>query len=236
MTPWYKGPLLSLDTETTGVDVFEDRMVTCNMTYSYNNGITPDYVANWMVDPGVEIPEGASNVHGVTTEIAQRDGGDPFEALKNIANHLKNWDSLGFPVVIFNAAYDASLLNAEFDRYGISRPTNWDRVIDPLVLDKGLDPFRKGSRKLIDMARHYGIELSEDDAHSADFDAGASVQIARKIGELWEIDAPIEEIQAQQKIWKKKQAAGFQRYKRELDNDQTLIINGEWPFQTKDAS
>lgn len=235
-TPWYELPLLSLDTETTGVDVFEDRIVTCNITYDYNNGITAPYIANWIINPGVEIPEGAAAVHGISTEYAQEHGGDPREVLLNIHQHIKNWDDLGFPFVIYNASFDASLLNSEFDRYGLPRPTEWTRVIDPLVLDKGLDPFRKGSRKLIDTARHYGIELSEDDAHSADFDAMASVKIAREIGRQFEIDVPVEEVHAQQVIWKRKQSAGFQKYKRQLENDNTIVINDEWPFQTKVAS
>lgn len=232
-TPYYEQPLLSLDTETTGVDVFTDRMVTCNMTYDYNNGITPHYVANWIVNPGVEIPQGASDVHGITTEIAQRDGGDPREALWNIATHLKNWEDLGFPVVIYNAAFDASLLNAEFDRYSIPRPTSWGRVIDPLVLDKGVEPYRRGSRKLVDTARHYGIELSEENAHSADFDALASLGIARAIGRKYEIDSPIEEVHAQQVIWKKLQAESFQKYLREKKGEHDAVINTEWPYQTQ---
>lgn len=231
-TPYYDLPLLSLDTETTGVDAFNDRMVTCNMTYDYANGITPHYIANWLVDPGVEIPTGASDVHGITTEIAKRDGGDPYLALLNIAQHLKSWDELGFPVVIYNASFDTTLLNAEFDRHGIPRPTTWSRVIDPLVLDKGVDPFRKGSRKLIDTARHYGINLSEEQAHSADFDAMASLGIAREIGRKYDIDSPIEEVHAQQVIWKAKQAESFQRYLRNKENDQTIVIDGSWPYQT----
>jgi DNA polymerase-3 subunit epsilon len=206
------------------------------MTYDYNNGITPHYVANWIVNPGIEIPTGASDVHGITTAIAQRDGGDPREALLNIAMHLKNWDDLGFPVVIYNAPFDATLLNAEFDRHGIPRPTQWTRVIDPLVLDKGVEKFRRGSRKLIDTARHYGIELSEENAHSADFDALASLGIARAIGRKFQIDSPIEEVQEQQVIWKKLQSESFQDYLRTKKNEPDAVVNGEWPYQTKVAA
>jgi DNA polymerase-3 subunit epsilon len=206
------------------------------MTYDYHNGTTPHYVANWLINPGVEIPTGASDVHGITTEIAQRDGGDPREALWNIATHLKNWDDLGFPIVIYNASFDASLLNAEFDRHGIPRPTTWSRVIDPLVLDKGVEPYRRGSRKLVDTARHYGIELSEENAHSADFDALASLGIARAIGRKYQIDSPIEEVHAQQILWKKLQAESFQKYLREKKDEPDAVINGEWPYQTKEAA
>jgi DNA polymerase-3 subunit epsilon len=235
-TPYYEMPLLSLDTETTGIDVFNDRVVTCNITYDYPDGREP-FIADWIINPGVSIPQGASDVHGITDEIAQRDGGDPFTVLTNIAEHLKNWGNLGLPYVIYNASFDTTILMAEFARYGIPQPTDWYCVIDPLVLDKGVEPYRRGSRKLIDTARHYGIELSEEDAHSANFDSMASVKIARAIGRKYEIDSPLEEVHAQQVIWKKKQAQGLQDYFRKSKNDPTIVINGEWPYQTtKDAA
>ena len=37
-------------------------------------------------------------------------------------------------------------------------------VVDTFVLDKAVDTYRKGSRKLIDVARHYGVELTEAEA------------------------------------------------------------------------
>ena len=236
MTVWYEGPLLSLDTETTGVDVFTDRIVTCNITYDAP-GQEP-VICNWMINPGIDIAEGASAVHGITNEVAREQGGNPYDVLNNIADHLRNWDKLGHPVVIYNASFDASLLVTEFDRYGIPSPTNFDRVIDPLVLDKELDKYRKGSRKLIDTARYYGIELSEEDAHSADFDAMASVKISRAIGRKFEIDVPIEEVHAMQKQFKARQAASFQDYLRKKRDeegnlvDPSAIINQEWPIQT----
>lgn len=234
MTVWYDGPLLSLDTETTGVDVFVDRIVTCNITYDVP-GQEP-YIANWMINPGIEIAGGASAVHGITNEVAQRDGGDPYEVLSNIAEHLRNWDKLGHPVVIYNASFDASLLAVEFDRYGVPSPTGFDRVIDPYVLDKALDPYRKGSRKLIDTARHYGVELSEENAHSADFDSMASVMVSRTLGRKYGIDAPIEEVHAMQVKAKAKQAVSLQAYLRKKENDNTIVINPQWPVQTKDTN
>jgi DNA polymerase-3 subunit epsilon len=104
------------------------------------------------------------------------------------------------------------------------------------VLDKGVDPYRRGSRKLIDTARHYGIQLSEENAHSADFDAMASLGISRAIGRKYEIDSPIEEVHAQQIIWKKMQAESFQKYLREKKDEPDAVINGEWPYQTKVAA
>lgn len=229
-TPYYKLPLLSLDTETTGVDSFNDRVVTCNITYDYGvEGSTPK-IYDWIANPGVPIPEGASDVHGITDEIAQRDGADPHFALSNIAEHLNAWGDLKLPIVVYNAPFDITLLIAEFERYGIECTNPFDRVIDPLVLDKGLDPYRKGSRKLTDTALHYGIIL--ENAHSADADSMASVLIARAIGEKFEIDSPIAEVHETQKMWKARQAASFEKYLRK-SKDPEAVINREWPYMTK---
>ncbi len=71
---WNAGPFLAFDTETTGVDVENDRVVTACLIK-----IVPGQLAetrNWLIDPGVEIPEAATAVHGVDTEKARNDGED----------------------------------------------------------------------------------------------------------------------------------------------------------------
>jgi hypothetical protein len=78
--------------------------------------------------------------------------------------------------------------------------------------------------------------LSEENAHSADFDALASLGIARALGRKYEIDSPIEEVHAQQVIWKKLQAESFQKYLREKKGEHDAVINTEWPYQTKEAA
>lgn len=235
-TPYYELPLLSLDTETTGIDVFNDRVVTCNITYDYPDG-RPEYICDWLINPGVNIPEGASEVHGVTNEIAQQNGMPPELGLQSIADHLNIWDSYELPIVIYNAPYDITLLRSEFDRYGINCTSKFDRVIDPLVLDKALDKYRKGKRQLTVTAAHYGIVL--ENAHSADADSYASVKIARAIGKKFKIDSPVLEVHEKQKQLKAEQSADFQNYLRTIKNppEPDAVINGEWPYiVTRDES
>src|SRR5690606_10797505 len=43
---------------------------------------------------------------------------------------------------------------------------------------KQIDRNRKGSRKLIDVAAHYGVALAEEDAHGSAADALASARVA----------------------------------------------------------
>jgi hypothetical protein len=63
VTSYFHGPLLGFDIESTGVDPFEDRVVTFSMLFSAMIGAEP-LVLEWLIDPGVEIAEGATAVHG----------------------------------------------------------------------------------------------------------------------------------------------------------------------------
>ena len=65
MTHWYEGPLASFDTETTGVDVEQDRIVTAALVTQSSAG-GPLLRRDWAADPGVPIPAGATAVHGLT--------------------------------------------------------------------------------------------------------------------------------------------------------------------------
>jgi DNA polymerase-3 subunit epsilon len=172
---------LALDTETTGVDPFTARIVEDAAVL-----IAPDgEVLSWsthIVDPGVEIPEGAAAVHGITTERARAEGISPTEMLDNLGNrisgHLVDHDCCA-AVVIYNARYDWPLLLAEAQRHGCEFPPAVG-LVDPLTLDRMVDPYRRGGRKLIDVAAHYGVELTGE-AHGARVDATAAARIALAI-------------------------------------------------------
>jgi DNA polymerase III subunit epsilon len=191
---WTTGPLLGFDTETTGVDVANDRIVTAALVRRVPGG--PSEVRTWLVDPGVPIPAEAAAIHGITTEHAVAHGQAPAPALDEIASLLVADLAAGVPVVAFNAAFDLSLLDAELVRHEL--PTLADRlgravspVIDPLVLDRSLDRFRKGKRKLGDLCAHYGV-LDSGNLHTADVDVLATLDVleamARAFPELADQD------------------------------------------------
>jgi DNA polymerase-3 subunit epsilon len=220
--------MLALDTETTGVDSFNDRIVTCSMVYDDGRGNQTE--RNWIMDPGVEIPVGASDVHGVTTEIAQRDGMDARDGILDIAGALYPMVNAGVPLVVYNAPFDLTLLIAEFRRWQIGYEPIFNRVIDPLVIDKATDKYRKGKRQLTVTAALYGYDLTN--AHSADADCKAALHIARAICEKnFTPDTTIEEVHQLQIGWKAAQARSFQSYLR-AEKDPEAIINQEWPVMT----
>ncbi|WP_402461716.1 exonuclease domain-containing protein [Isoptericola aurantiacus] len=177
-TGWTGGPLLGFDTETTGVDVRTDRIVTAAVVV---RTATTTEVRTWLVDPGVEIPAEAAAIHGVTTEHARAHGRAPREALAEIADVLTEHGRAGVPVVAYNASFDLTLLDAELARHGL--PTLPERlgrpvapVLDPLVIDRWQDRYRRGKRRLGDLCDLYGI-TGEGELHSADVDVLATLDV-----------------------------------------------------------
>jgi DNA polymerase-3 subunit epsilon len=156
---WHLGtPLAAFDLETTGVQVESDRVVTACIAVIRPTPIPPwDVEVNtWLIDPGVEIPAGAIEVHGITNERARRDGRNPVGALDEIAATLASAQAEGIPIVGANLAYDNTLLDRGLRRHNLR--TVEDRLgrplgpcIDVQVLDKHVDPYRRkaeGNRKL----------------------------------------------------------------------------------------
>lgn len=180
-TGWWPGTVLGFDTETTGVDVARDRIVTAALVRRDAGGT---HVRTWLLDPGVEIPAAAVGIHGVTTDQARAQGTAPPVALAQIADLLVAAGREGVPVVAFNARFDLRLLDAELARHGL--PTLPERlghpvrpVLDPLVLDRALDPDRPGPRTLGDLCAAHQVPTGS--LHSADADVVATLDLLDRL-------------------------------------------------------
>jgi DNA polymerase-3 subunit epsilon len=144
------------------------------------------------------------------------------------------------PIVIFNAPFDSTMSLAEFNRYRILMKYTpeelFSRVIDPLVIDKACDKYRKGSRKLTDTAALYGYDLTN--AHNSTADVEATLYITRQLGKFFKPEMDIYTLQEFQKDAKMEQSTSFQAYLRKKTDeegnlvDPNAVINTEWPFQT----
>lgn len=169
---WHERQMVAFDLETTGVDVFTDRIVTaCIATIDGANV----HAREWLVNPEIHIPAGAAAVHGITTEKAQTDGADYPTAYGEIRDALDSAWAAGHSVVAFNAAFDLSLVNSEGLRLGY-RPLVPRTVVDPFVLDMIVGRHRKGQRNLAATCGHYRLAMGE--AHNAAGDALAAARLA----------------------------------------------------------
>lgn len=183
---WHESRMLLGDAETTGIDPHRDRIVTFCLIEG-GRGQKP-VTRNWLIDPIIEISEGAAKVHGISTQHARTHGRPAATAIREIAEHVLSATGSGVPFVGYNCSFDLTMLWAESKRHcpdlsdalAVVAP-----VVDPFVLDKWADRYRKGSRKLIDTARHYGIALSEEEAHGAEADAIAAGRVGWAIAHKW---------------------------------------------------
>ncbi len=243
MEPWQPEPLPLFDVpewtsavgvfdlETTGIDVGRDRIVTAHVGMLDASG-SVTRAQDWLADPGVEIPAGATAVHGITTERARREGRPAGEVVTEVVGALRALLDAGVPVVAYNAPYDFSLLKHEAVRHGIAPIIDPSPVIDPLVVDKAYDRYRRGKRTLEVVAAHYAVRL--DGAHDASADAVAAGRVAQAIAERFADSLPptAAELHTRQVSWARAQADSLTEYFvriGRIDPDDT--VDGRWPIR-----
>jgi DNA polymerase-3 subunit epsilon len=234
MTCWYEGPLAAFDTETTGVDVESDRIVSAAVVVQDAPGTRPR-VTRWLVNPGVPVPAGATEVHGLTQEHLQRNGRWPAPVMYEIAEALAEQATLGRPLVVMNAPFDLTILDRELRRHRASSLDRWFErspllVLDPRVLDKHLDRYRKGRRTLTDLCAHYEVPL--EGAHDAGADALAAMDVVRAVGRRFaarlERLSPAE-LHTLQALWHAAQARGLQAWFARSGTEEA--VDPAWPLR-----
>jgi DNA polymerase-3 subunit epsilon len=229
---WHNGRLAAFDVETTGINPEHDRIVTAAVSV-VGAGIAADSQA-WLLDPGIAIPAGATNVHGITTEQARAEGRPAGEAVEEIIVALAAQLQSGVPVIAFNARFDLTCLDREARRHGlvplvdrVGGPAGM-LVVDPFILDKRLDRFRRGRRTLGAVCEHYDVPLK--DAHAANADALAAARLAWRLAqafaELRDVDLPA--LHTQQIDWAAEQAASLAEYFRGQGRNEH--VEPAWPI------
>ena len=227
-TPVY----LCVDTETTGVDVFNDRIVQLFVATADGDGNLLD-TWEWFINPGVPVPKGASDVHGFTNEFLAGHGEAPESALARAVEVFRDHTDMIW--VAFNMNFDLSILDAEFKRYGITHnfaeaAANQVALFDPMVVDRAKDKYRKGKRTLEALAGHYGVPFNPEEAHSAVYDVEATARVAVKVARKYGIPATYEQSRMHQS-W----AAGITTYfakQGKLEEDGSpIVVSGDWPYR-----
>lgn len=223
---WTEIPLACADTETSGPDPLSDRVVTAYLATIRGSEVDGH---DWLLDPGIEIGEGATAVHGITTERAQAEGSDYEEGLLDIWASLQLTWGDGYIVAGFNFGFDLTLLTSELRRLG-HEPGEIGPIFDGFTCDKHFDKFRKGSRKLVNVVAHYGLTMG--DAHAADADSLAAARLAWKMPRVYpELAAmSVGQLQDNQARWYAEQARSLREYFARQGKD-TSGISEDWPVR-----
>jgi DNA polymerase-3 subunit epsilon len=151
-----------LDTETTGLDPLRgDRLVEVGCVEIFNRMPTGQTFHRY-INPERDMPQEALAVHGLTNE---------FLADKPLFAQIVD-EFLEFigdaPLVIHNASFDISFINAELDRLK-RRTIGRERVVDTLLLARRKHPGV--SNRLDDLCSRYAIDNSRRTKHGALLDA-----------------------------------------------------------------
>ena len=228
MTHW-SDTLAVFDTETTGLDTRHARIVTCFLGIIGPDGEVQES-HSWLADPGVDIPEQAAAVHGVTTEMAREQGRSAPDVVREIGDTVGGYLASGLPVVAYNAVYDFSILHHEMVRYDIAPLSDPRPIIDPLVIDRAVDTYRKGKRTLGMAAAHYLVAL--DDSHRADADAIAAGRVAQAILRQHDetLTGDAQWLHDQQIEWARAWAENYQKFRRG-SGDPSFVASGAWPVR-----
>lgn len=234
---WHEDLLVGFDLETTGTDPRQARIVTAAVTEV--KGGEPVRHRAWLANPGVPIPVETTAIHGVSTERAAAQGRPAPEVAAEVADALRGYWAAGVPVVVYNAPFDLTLLDEELRRYAlaplVAAGGRTGPVIDPLVLDRALDRYRRGKRTLEAACGVYGVVL--DGAHDAGADALAAVRVARALAlrfpEAGEAD--LAALQDRQALWYAAWAEDFAAWLRRKGESAVAVDQG-WPLRGVPAS
>ncbi|MDU1462112.1 MAG: 3'-5' exonuclease [Corynebacterium sp.] len=162
--------MLAFDLETTSANPKQARIVTSALVRIDGRDVQKN---EHLADPGIEIPQEATNVHGITTEKARAEGRPHEVVLKDTVEAIKAaWED-GLTLIVYNAAFDLTVLRSLTGDFTVTGP-----VYDPYVIDRVSDKWRKGKRTLGAVCEHYGVELGN--AHEATADALAAARVAWK--------------------------------------------------------
>ena len=167
-------------------------------------------------------------MHGITTQHAAENGRPAADGVAEIVQTIREHLARGLPLVAYNAPYDLTLLNRESIRYGVAPLVSPSPVVDPLVIDKAVDRYRKGKRTLEVTSAFYGVRL--DDAHDSGADAIAAGRVAQAIARAHVTALPptVRELHELQAKWSQQQAESFQAYMRR-ERDPEFVAAGGWP-------
>jgi DNA polymerase-3 subunit epsilon len=151
-----------LDTETTGLDPLRgDRLVEIGCIEIFNRMPTGQTFHRY-INPERDMPQEAFAVHGLSAEFLS-----DKPLFSQVAAEFLEFIG-DAPLVIHNASFDVSFINAELNRISLPAIIR-DRLVDTLLLARRKHPGV--SNRLDDLCSRYAIDNSRRTKHGALLDA-----------------------------------------------------------------
>lgn len=159
-------PLIFFDLETTGINIAKDRIVEISILKVFPNGNKES--KTWLVNPEMEIPKEASDIHGITNEKVVTE--PTFNELASkVSELIKGCDLAGFN----SNRFDIPLLAEEMLRAEVNFDMK-DRVaIDVQVI------FHKKEERTLGAGYKFYCGKDLENAHSAEADTMATYEILK---------------------------------------------------------
>lgn len=157
-------PLSFFDTETTGVNVGSDRIVSISVLKLNPDGSTDG--KSTLINPTIPIPKEASAVHGITDEMV-KDKPTFKQISKALFSFFDGCDIAGYN----NNNFDNAILWEEFFRCGIEYPTPDVKSVDVLNI------FKKMETRTLSYAYNFYCGKQLEDAHDSRNDTVACKEI-----------------------------------------------------------
>jgi DNA polymerase-3 subunit epsilon len=146
------------DTETTGLDKNDDRVIEIGAIEMVNKFITGNTFHVFINPQGKQVHPDALAVHGISNERLEK---EPVFA--DIADRFLQFID-GAHLVAHNAMFDIGFINAELERIN-KTPISTDIVIDTLALARRKHPM--GPNTLDALCRRYGVDNAHRKLHGA---------------------------------------------------------------------
>ncbi|MEN8775877.1 MAG: exonuclease domain-containing protein [Polaribacter sp.] len=157
-------PIVFFDLETTGVNIATDRIVEIAILKVFPNGNKES--KTWLVNPEIEIPQGATDVHGITNEKVVTE--PTFKELAPAINKMiEGCDLAGFN----SNRFDIPLLAEELMRAGIDFDMKNRKAIDVQVI------FHKKEQRTLSAGYQFYCGKELEGAHGAEADTNATYEI-----------------------------------------------------------
>lgn len=237
-----KKPIVFFDLETTGINIAKDRIVEISILKILPNGNKES--KTWLVNPEIEIPKEASDIHGITNEKVVTE--PTFKELApQVSEMIKDCDLAGFN----SNRFDIPLLAEEMLRAEVDFDMNNRVAIDVQVI------FHKKEQRTLTAGYKFYCDKDLTDAHSAEADTKATYEILLAQLEKYEdLENDVEKLSEFSSHKKRADFAGFimfnedgeeyftfgkyknQLVKNVLEIDKgyaNWIINAEFPLYTK---